>query len=187
MRSWIKLVLGCVVVIMLFGSTAKVEARGLFKNSVNVANGFYAAEGFGTNYMLALRYNHYYQKWRYFIETGVSFSSIKSQVLEDLAAFTVFSDNGLFTYDFLLGYDMKPLGSVPYFVGGVAAVNQGGQTKFSGVIGVGKHIPLAQFFKVKKLGVRYEIRDYIFRQQINNADAFTAHNLSFTLALQYYF
>lgn len=164
-----------------------VKAGGLFENSVGVANGFYAAEGFGTNYYLGLRYNHYYSRWKYFVEGSIGFSSIKSQVLDDLAAFSVFENDGLFTYEFMLGYDLKPLGSLPYVTVGVAGVNQGGQSKFAMAFGLGKHIPLAQFFKVKKLGIRYDIRDFIFKQQINNANSFTSHNLSFTLALQYYF
>ena len=82
---------------------------------------------------------------------------------------------------------MKPLGGFPYLVVGVANINQGGQSKFSYILGLGKQIPLAQFFNVKRLGVRYDIRDQIFKQQVNNSDSFTSHNLIFSLELHYYF
>jgi hypothetical protein len=162
-------------------------AGGLYTNGLTITNGIYAAEGFGSNYYLGARYNHFFSKWTYFVEASVGFSSVKSQVLEDLAAFQVFDSEGLFTYEFLLGYDMKPLGGFPFLVAGVAGINQGGQSKFSYVIGLGKHIPLAQFFSVKRLGLRYDIRDQIFKQQVSDKGSFVAHNLVFTLGLTYYF
>jgi hypothetical protein len=107
--------------------------------------------------------------------------------LEDLAAFQVFDSEGLFTYEFLLGYDMKPAGGFPFLVVGVAGINQGGQSKFSYVIGLGKHIPLAQLLNVRRLGFRYDIRDQIFKQQVSDKGSFVAHNLVFTFGLTYYF
>lgn len=170
---------------LLFSGSAK--AGGIFTNSLTITNGIYAAEGFGSNYYLGARYNHFFNKWTYFVEASIGFSSVKSQVLDDLANFQVFDSEKLYTYEFLLGYDMKPLGGFPFLVAGVAGINQGGQSKFSYVLGLGKHIPLAQFFNVKRLGLRYDIRDQIFKQQISDKDAFTAHNLVFSLGLTYYF
>ncbi len=158
-----------------------------YENSVGLANGLYAAEGFGANYYLGLRYTHFFDNWHYFVEGTLGFSSLSSPVLNDLAAFQVFDSQKLWAYEFLFGYDMRPLYGLPYVLAGVAAVNQGGQSKFSYVIGVGKQIPLVQFFNVKRLGIRYDIRDHIFRQQINENEPFTAHNLVVTVGLQYYF
>lgn len=164
-----------------------VQAKGLFSNAMSFSSGVYSAEGFGSNFYFGLRYNHFFSKWRYFVEGSIGVSSLKSQVLQDLAAFQVFDSEKLLTYEFLLGYDMAPLGNFPFIVAGVAGLNQGGQSKFAYVIGLGKQIPLAQFFKTKRVGLRYDIRDQIFRQQINDADAFTAHNLVFSVGLSYYF
>jgi hypothetical protein len=167
--------------------SAPVQAKSLFTNGLTITNGIYAAEGLGSNYYLGARYNHFFSKWTYFVEASVGISSVKSQMLEDLASFQVFDSDGLFTYEFLLGYDMKPLGGFPFLVAGVANINQGGQSKFSYVIGLGKHIPLAQFFSTKRWGLRYDIRDQIFKQQVSDKGAFVAHNLVFTLGLTYYF
>jgi len=164
-----------------------VQAKGLFSNAMAFTGGIYSAEGFGSNFYFGLRYNHFFSKWRYFVEGSIGVSSLKSQVLQDLAAFQVFDSEKLLTYEFLLGYDMAPLGNFPFIVAGVAGLNQGGQSKFAYVIGLGKQIPLAQFFKTKRLGLRYDIRDQIFKQQINDANAFTAHNLVFSLGLSCYF
>lgn len=172
------------LVLLLSGS---VRAGSIFTNGLTITNGVYAAEGFGSNYYFGARYNHFFSKWTYFVEASIGFSSVKSQVLEDLAALQVFDSNDLMTYEFLLGYDMKPLGGFPFLVAGVAGINQGGQSKFAYVLGLGKHIPLAQFFNVKRLGLRYDVRDQIFKQQVSDKDSFVAHNLVFTLGLTYYF
>lgn len=181
--------MGCISVISaVLLAPAAAQADGLFKNSLSISPGLYAAEGFGSNFYLGIRYNHYFKKWTYFIETSLGFSSMNSQVLEDLANFQVFESNNLLTYEFLFGYDMAPLSNFPFLVAGIAGINQGGQTKFSYVVGLGKQIPLAQFLKVKRWGLRYDIRDQIFKQRITNtADSFTAHNLIVSLGLQYYF
>ncbi|MEL6823604.1 MAG: hypothetical protein AAFP70_17745 [Calditrichota bacterium] len=161
---------------------------GLFDHSMTITTGLYAAEGFGSNLYVGGRYNHYFEKWKYFVETSVGYSSLRSQVLKDLANFQVFDTENLWTYEFIMGYDMAPLRNFPYLLTGVAGISQGGQFKFAYVIGLGKQIPLAQFFKVKRLGIRYDIRDQIFKQQVTNtAKAFIAHNLIFTVGLQYYF
>ncbi len=159
----------------------------VFENSFGIANGIYAAEGFGSNYYLGVRYTHLFSKWHYFVETSVGLSSLKSPVLNDLASFQVFDSQNLMAYEFLFGYDMRPLNGLPYVVFGVAGLNQGGQSKFAYVIGLGKQIPLAQFFDVKRIGLRYDIRDHIFRQKLNDNGRFTAHNLVFTFGFQYYF
>lgn len=175
------------MICFLTAASPALQAKGIFTNSLTFTNGIYAAEGFGSNYYLGARYNHFFNKWTYFVEASIGFSSVKSQVLEDLAAFQVFDSNGLMTYEFLLGYDMKPLGGFPFLVAGVAGINQGGQSKFAYVLGLGKHIPLAQFFNAKRWGLRYDIRDQIFKQQVSDEGSFVAHNLVFTLGLTYYF
>ncbi len=184
-RGWSGWTLTAIMLALLFANPP-AKAGGM-DNGFGIMNGIYAAEGFGTNYYFGARYNHYFNKYRYFVEGNVGFSSLKSQVLENLAAFQVFKSEGLFTYEFLLGYDARPLGGLPYVVFGVAGLNQGGQSKFATVLGVGKLIPLAQFFDVKRFGLRYDIRDHIFKQQINDTGSFIAHNLVFSVGLQYYF
>ncbi len=176
-----------ITMIAIFTILSTNIQAGVWKNSVGATGGIYSAEGFGSNFYYGLRFNHYFNKWHYFVEGSLGFSSIQSSVLEDIGAFQVFETQNLTTYEFLFGYDMKPLGGFPYFVVGVANINQGGQSKFSYILGLGKQIPLAQFFNTKRLGVRYDIRDQIFKQQVNNTDSFISHNLMFTLGLQYYF
>lgn len=175
------------MICFLTAASPALQAKGIYTNSLTFTNGIYSAEGFGSNYYLGARYNHFFSKWTYFVEASIGFSSVKSQVLEDLAAFQVFDSEGLTAYEFLLGYDMKPLGGFPFLVAGVAGINQGGQSKFAYVLGLGKHIPLAQFFNVKRLGLRYDVRDHIFKQQVSDKGSFVAHNLVFTLGLTYYF
>lgn len=181
-----KSIIKIIAVIALLMMSVNSQA-GVWENSLGVKTGIYASEGFGSNFYYGLQYNHYFSNWQYFVEGTIGFSSIKSPVLEDLGAFQVFETQKLTTYEFLFGYDMKPLGGFPYLVVGVANINQGGQSKFSYILGLGKQIPLAQFFNVKRLGVRYDIRDQIFKQQVNNSDSFTSHNLIFSLGLHYYF
>ena len=172
-------------IMLLLPSPASAQSG--FRNSASLTSGLYAADGFGSNFYYGARFNHYFNKWRYFVEGSIGFSSLQSEVLQDLTAFQVFDSEGLTAIEFLFGYDPRPLAGLPYFVGGVASINQGGQSRFSYVVGFGKHIPLAQFFKVKKLGIRYDIRDHIFRQKINDAGSFISHNLVFSLGIQYYF
>lgn len=156
-------------------------------NSLGVSNGIYTAEGFGANYYFGARYAKFFNNAHYFVEGTVGISSLESRVLNELSAFQVFDSNRLMTYEFVFGYDKFPAGGMPFFVMGVAGLKQGGQSKFAYVLGIGKQIPLSQFFDVKRIAVRYDIRDHIFRQQINDNQRFTSHNLSFTLGLQYYF
>lgn len=175
---------GLVLFGLLWGGMATAAP---YDNGLTVMNGLYAAEGFGSNYYFGLRYTHYFNKWNHFVEGAVGFSSVRSSVLRDLTAFQVFEGEGLLTYQFLMGYDHRPLGGLPYVVAGVAAINQGGQSKFAWVIGLGKHIPLAQYFDVKRWGIRYDIRDQIFKQQVSDRGSFIAHNLVVSLGVQYYF
>ena len=175
------------LMIVMMASCAQAQRRAIYENSLGVSSGIYASEGFGSNLYYGLRFNHYFSRWQFFVEGSIGRSSIKSQVLKDLAAFQVFGSERLTTYEFLMGYDQVPTGSLPYVVFGVAGLNQGGQSKFSYIFGLGKHIPLAKYINMKRWGFRYDIRDQIFQQQVNNDDTFTAHNLMFTMGLQYYF
>lgn len=185
-KNSISQIITLLAVVLMLSLTPPAHG-GIYENSFGLTNGLYAAEGFGSNYYFGLRYNHFFNKWHYIVETSIGFSSLDSPVLQDLGAFQVFDNQGLFTYEFLLGYDFKPAGSIPYVVAGVAGLNQGGQSKFAFVIGLGKHIPLAQYFKIKRFGIRYDIRDQIFKQQITDMNSFISHNLVVSLGAQYYF
>ncbi len=170
---------------MSLGTSA--TAGGLYENSVGLTNGLYSAAGFGTNYYFGMRYTHYFSRWTYFVDGIIGFSSVKSKVLKDIANFQVFDNEELFTYEFLFGYDPAPLGSFPFFLVGVAGVQQGGVNKFAYVVGLGKQIPFARFSNIKRLGFRYDIRDQLFKQTINNNTPFLTHNLLFTVGIHYYF
>jgi hypothetical protein len=170
---------------MMLPSLAHSQLR--YESSLSLSMGAYAASGFGTNQFLGLRYNYFFLGGRYFVEGSLGVGSLKSRVLENVAKAQVFETEKLLAYEFVGAYDYNPYGYVPYFTLGVAGINQGGQSKFAGVVGVGKRIPLTGFLGTNQLGVRYDIRDQIFSQTINDSDPFISHNLVFTFGLQFYF
>jgi hypothetical protein len=165
------------------------EARSQYQyqNSLSVSGGFYAASGFGTNPYVAARYNYFLPGRRFFVEASVGFSSLQSDVLETIAQSQVFESEDLYTYEFVVAYDANPSGLIPYITGGVAGINQGGQNTFSAVLGLGKRIPIANLFSSDQFSFRYDVRDQIFSQQISSAEPFVAHNIQFSLGLQFYF
>lgn len=175
------------LLLLLLGWLSSAMGGGLYQNSIGVTNGLYASDGFGTNYYLGLRYTHYFTGWNYFVDGVIGFSSVKSEVLKDIADFQVFDHEGLLAYEFLFGYDPAPLSSLPFFLIGVGGLQRGGTNKFAYVIGLGKHIPFAKFSSIKRFGLRYEIRDQLFKQVINNNKPFLTHNLIFTVGVHYYF
>ncbi len=158
-----------------------------YQNSISLSAGVYAASGFGTNPYVAGRYSYFLPGRRWFVEASLGFSSLQSDVLETVSQAQVFETETLYTYEFVLAYDPNPLGLIPYITGGVAGLNQGGQNTFSAVLGLGKRIPLGNFLSSDQFSFRYDVRDQIFSQQINNAEPFVAHNIQFSLGLQYYF
>jgi hypothetical protein len=158
-----------------------------YQNSLSLSAGVYAASGFGTNPYVAARYDYFLPGRRFFVEASVGFSSLESEVLQSVAQSQVFETETLYTYEFVLAYDPNPAGLIPYITGGVAGLNQGGQNTFSGVLGLGKRIPMGNFLGSDQWSFRYDVRDQIFSQQINNADPFIAHNIQFSLGLQFYF
>lgn len=158
-----------------------------YESSLSLSLGAYAASGFGTNQFIGVRYNYFFLGGRYFVEGSLGFGSLKSRVLDNVAKAQVFETERLYAYEFVGAYDYNPAGYIPYFTFGVAGINQGGESKFAGVLGVGKRIPLFGFLGTNQLGVRYDIRDQIFSQKINDSDPFISHNLVFTFGLQFYF
>ncbi|MBX2990829.1 MAG: hypothetical protein KF749_06620 [Bacteroidetes bacterium] len=167
--------------------TAPVRAQMPYDNSVSISLGAYAASGFGTNFSYGARYNYFISGGKFFIEGALSFGSLKSQVLENITRSQVFDTDRLYTYEFVAGIDPYPNGYTPYLVVGVAGLNQGGQSNFAGVLGLGKRVPLKGLFGGDRLGFRYDVRDQIFSQRIMNNDPFISHNIVFTLGLQLYF
>jgi hypothetical protein len=158
-----------------------------YESSLSLSAGVYSASGFGNNQFFGARYNYFFAGGRYFVEASLGIGSLRSQVLENVARAQVFETERLFAYEFVGAYDYNPSSYLPYFTFGVAGLSYGGQSKFAGVLGVGKRIPLPGFLGTNQLGVRYDIRDQIFSQEINGSDPFISHNLVFTFGLQFYF
>jgi hypothetical protein len=118
------------------------------------------------------------------VEATLGISSLDSPVLQSVSKAQLFTSDRLVSYDFGFGYDPTPSGVIPYFTVGVAGVDEGGTTKFAGVIGLGKRIPLGASVGSDPLSFRYDLRDQIFSQKINNGDPFVSHNIVFSVGLQ---
>jgi hypothetical protein len=170
---------------MMIRSSAHSQLR--YESSLSLTAGAYAASGFGTNQFFGVRYNYFFLGGRYFVEASLGIGSLRSHVLENVAKAQVFETERLLAYEFVGAYDYNPSGYLPYFSFGVAGINQGGQSKFAGVVGIGKRIPLIGFLGTNQLGLRYDVRDHFFAQKINDSDPFISHNLVFTFGLQFYF
>lgn len=182
MRSLVKIV-AVMMVLMQEWTVAQMP----FEHSVSLSVGAYAASGFGTNLYYGARYNYFIEGGKFFVEGGLGFGSLKSDVLGSVTKAQVYESERVFAYEFVGGFDPYPNGYVPYFVGGVAGLRYGGQSNFAGVIGLGKRIPLRGLFGGNQFGFRYDVRDQIFSQTIYNAAPFTTHNIAFTVGLQFYF
>jgi hypothetical protein len=154
------------------------------KHGITVAVGSYAAEGLGTNLYFEARYNHFLSSGKYFFEAGLGIGSIESQLLKTISNSQLFESNNLLTYQFLLGYDHVRLSGIPYLVGGFTGIDQGGQTRFAFVVGLGKRFSL---WESSSFRFRYDIRAHIFKQEFNDNSSFTALNMLFTLGGEYYF
>ncbi len=174
------LVVGCVM-------NGRVMAQLVYDNSLSVSLGAYAANGFGTNAYYGARYNYFIYGGKVFVEGGLGWGSLSSNVLESVTKSQIYDTERLFAYEFVGGYDMNPNGYVPYVVFGVAGLNYGGQSSFAGVLGLGKRVPLKGVFGGDRFGFRYDVRDQIFSQTIYNNEPFISHNIAFTVGLQFYF
>ena len=177
----------CALAIVMAIPSSPAQSQMPYESSLSIAAGAYAASGFGTNQFFGVRYNYFFMGGRYFVEASLGTGSLKSHILDNVAKAQIFETENLYAYEFVGAYDYNPSGYLPYFTFGVAGINQGGESKFAGVLGVGKRIPLLGFLGTNQIGVRYDIRDQIFSQKINDSDPFTSHNLVFTFGLQFYF
>lgn len=176
------------LLISLFAVLASpTKAQLASDNALSLSLGAYAASGFGTNAYYGVRYNYFIAGGKFFIEGALNFGSLRSSVLESVTKSQIFDTQRLYTYEFVGGFDPYPNGYTPYVVFGVAGLNQGGQSNFAGVVGLGKRVPLKGLFGGDKLGFRYDVRDQIFSQKIMNQEPFISHNIAFTLGLQLYF
>lgn len=179
-----KLVLAVVLTVSLAGPT---RAQLPYSNSISLSFGAYAASGFGTNTCYGARYNYFLYGGRFFVEGAVGIGSLKSKVLESVTKSQIFDTERLYSYEFVGGFDPYPSGFTPFFVFGVAGLNQGGQSNFAAVVGLGKRVPLKGFLGGDQFGLRYDIRDQIFSQRISNSSPFISHNIAFTIGAQVYF
>jgi hypothetical protein len=166
---------------------AAASAQGRFEQSLSLAGGLYAASGVGTNFYSCARYNYFFYGGRSFVEASLGVGSLESKVISAISKAGIFASDNLVTYEFAFGYDASPTGNLPYVLFGVAGVKEGDETHFAPEIGVGKRIPIPGLLGSNALGVRYDVRDQIFSQSINNSDKFVAHNIVVTIGLQLYF
>ena len=163
------------------------EAQQRFEHSLSLSGGLYAESGIGTNFYWGARYDYYVLGGRYFFEASLCTGSLSSTVLEKVSKAQLFINDRLTTYEFSVAWDANPSGPVPFLLFGVAGINQGGTTSFAGVVGFGKRVPLPGLFGVNGLGIRFDARDHIFSQTINNSDPFIVHNVVATIGVQVYF
>jgi hypothetical protein len=171
----------------LFFCTGDVRAQLRYENSISLTVGAYAVSGFGTNAFYGVRYDYFFLAGKGFVEGAIGFGSLRSHVLENITRSQLFDTERLASYEFAIGYDPAPSTAIPYVTVGVAGINQGGQSKFAGSIGLGKHVPLSGLVNNNQLAFRYDMRDQIYSQSVNNSDPFIAHNLVFTCGLQLFF
>jgi hypothetical protein len=178
---------GILVFVLLCAGAGALHAQQKFDQSLSLSGGLYAASGFGTNFYTSGRYDYYILGGRYLIEGSLGVGSLQSKVISSVTKAQIFTSDNLVTYEFTFAYDNAPGGALPFFMFGVGGVREGQETHFAGIIGLGKRIPLPGFLGSNALGFRYDIRDQIFSQAINNSDPFVVHNIVATLGLQVYF
>lgn len=178
---------GILALLLLSASPGALEAQQKFDQSLSLSGGLYAASGFGTNFYTSGRYDYYILGGRYLVEASLGVGSLQSKVISSVTRARIFTSDNLVTYEFSFAYDYAPGGALPFFLFGVGGVKEGQETHFAGIIGLGKRIPLPGFLGSNALGFRYDVRDQIFSQSINNSDPFIVHNIVATLGLQVYF
>jgi hypothetical protein len=162
-------------------------AQGRLDQSLSLNGGLYAASGIGTNFFSCARYDYTLPGGRSFVEAALGVGSIKSDVIAAVSRAGIFASNNLVIYEFGFAYDYQPSGPFPFVLLGVAGVKEGDESHFAPVIGLGKRVPIPGFLGSNSLGIRYDIRDQIFSQKINNSDSFVAHNIMATIGVQIYF
>jgi hypothetical protein len=172
------------VAALLLCSVHPADAQQREGGSLAISLGAYAASGFGTNFYYGVAYDYHLPGGKYFIEASLGISSLHSAVLESVSKAQLFDSDRLVTYQFLVALDPAPSGPLPYLALGVAGINQGGLTRFAGVLGLGKKIPLNWSVGANQMALRYDLRDQIFSQQISNGETFVAHNIVFTVGIQ---
>jgi hypothetical protein len=172
---------------LLFLPALTLQAQPRYEHSLSLSGGLYAASGIGTNFTYNARYDYYILGGRYFVEAGIGFGSLESKVLSTISKSKLFTSDNLLIYEFGFALDAAPAGNFPFVLFGVAGVKQGGETSFAGVIGLGKRVPLPGLFGSNSLGFRYDVRDVIFSQRLNNSDPFVTHNIAVTVGVQVYF
>jgi len=165
----------------------KANAQIKYNNGFTISTGMYSASGFGTNPYAAFRYNHYLSRGRHFVEASFGISSMDSDVLRTVANARLFENTRLLVYQFVYGYDPKMWTSFPYLTAGVAGINQGGQSKFAFVAGIGNRLYFDTIFGSRKIGLRYDLRDQMLSQRFNDKKSFIAHNLVFTINLEFFY
>jgi len=168
-------------------STNKANAQVRHNYGFSIGTGLYAAEGFGTSFSAALRVNKYFSQGRHFVEGSFGITNFESEVLKAIGNTQFFEHNRLMSFEFLYGYDPKMWTSLPYFTMGVASINQGGQSRFAGILGIGNRIYFDTLFGSSKMGLRYDLRDHIFKQSYNSSKEFFTHNLNLSLNLEFFF
>ncbi|MCB0281862.1 MAG: hypothetical protein H6627_02685 [Calditrichae bacterium] len=176
-----------VLIILFFVVPQKGIAQLKTDNGFSLATGVYSSEGFGSNLFGALRYNHYLNQGRHFFEASLGLSSLQSDVLRSVANATLFENERLLVYEFIYGYDPKMWTSFPYLTAGFAGLNQGGQSKFAVVLGLGNRLYFDTLFGSPNIGLRYDLRDHIVSQSFNEKKSFIAHNIVFTLNLEFFY
>jgi hypothetical protein len=172
---------------LLLSGPGGVRAQPKSEQSLSLSGGLYAASGFGTNFYTSGRYDYFIPGGHYFVEGSLGVGSLQSKVIGSVTKARIFTSDNLVTYEFTFAYDYAPGGALPFFMFGVGGVREGQETHFAGVIGLGKRIPLPGFLGSNALGFRYDIRDQVLSQRINNGDPFIVHNIVATLGLQIYF
>jgi len=179
---WILLIAGFFVM-----NVDRAEAQVKYNYGFSLATGLYAAEGFGTNLSGAIRVNKYFSAGKHFVEGSIGIASIESEVLNAIGNTQFFEHNRLMSFEFLYGYDPKMWTSLPYFTAGVASISQGGQSRFAGILGIGNRIYFDTLFGSEKMGLRYDLRDHIFKQSYNSSSEFITHNLNLSINLEFFF
>lgn len=182
-KKWMMIIIPALLFINVDNSAAQVN----YKYGFTIGTGIYAADGFGSNFSAAMRINRYFNQGKHFLEASLGISNLNSGVLRAIGSNGFFKNNRLFSIEFLYGYDPKMWTSLPYFTIGVANVNQGGQNNYAGVLGIGNRLHFNTIFGSKKIGLRYDLRDHIFKQSFNAGESFIAHNLNFSLNLEFFF
>jgi hypothetical protein len=175
---------GLLALLLGAGAAGPVFAQQLPRagTGVGIFAGLYAADGIATNFYYGARYDYGFQGGKFFVEAALGVGSLESKVLDAVTSASLFESSRLLTYEFGVAYDHTPTGPVPFVLLGVTGIDQGGQTKFAGVVGFGKRFLISGIFDDRVIA-RLDVRDHMFSQEFNNKGSFVAHNLGLTVGL----